>query len=226
MEKIKILIADDLEVHRRRLERLIKLQPNMELIGSASSGYEVTMMAAMKQPDIILMDIQMEHNTAGIEAAKEINKQLPNIKIIMLTVHKDNNIIFAAFQTGIVDYVLKTCEDGEIVDAIQCAHNNRSPIRPIIAEQIRNEFQRLKDSEKSLLYVINIMSELTQSEFEVLRLLRDGKKRKEISKLRYVEEDTVRKQINSILKKFDKKSYKEVLEVTEKSGIFDIVKKL
>ncbi len=107
MEKIKLLIADDLEVHIRRLERLIKEKPDLELVATARSGYEAVMMAAIHHPDIILMDIQMENNMAGIEAAKQINEKLGDIKIIMLTVHKDDNIIFAAFQTGIVDYILK-----------------------------------------------------------------------------------------------------------------------
>lgn len=226
MEKIKILIADDLEVHRRRLERLIKDQNDMQLIGAAKSGYEAAMMAAMHQPDIILMDVQMENNMAGIDAAKQINEKLPNIKIIILTVHKDDNIIFAAFQTGIVDYIIKTGSDQEVLDAIYSAHNNLSPIRPIIAEKIRSEFQRMKESEQSILFVIKIISELTPSELKVLQLLSEGKTRREIALLRCVEEDTIKKQINSILKKFNKKNYKEVLSIIEELNIFQIIKNI
>lgn len=226
MEKIKILIADDLEVHRRRLERLIKDQNDMQLIGAAKSGYEAAMMAAMHQPDIILMDVQMENNMAGIDAAKQINEKLPNIKIIILTVHKDDNIIFAAFQTGIVDYIIKTGSDQEVLDAIYSAHNNLSPIRPIIAEKIRSEFQRMKESEQSILFVIKIISELTPSELKVLQLLSEGKTRREIALLRCVEEDTIKKQINSILKKFNKKNYKEVLSLIEELNIFQIIKNI
>lgn len=224
MEKIKILIADDLEIHRKRLERLIKVQKDMELVETAQSGYEVVMMAAMHNPDIILMDIQMEHNLAGIEAAKQINQKLPHIKIIMLTVHKDDNVIFAAFQTGIVDYLIKTCSDEEIIDAIHSANHNLSPIRPMVAEKIRNEFQRMKDSEKSLLYVLRIISELTPSELKVLQLLGEHKTRRQIAEIRCVEQDTIKKQINSILKKFNKSNYKEVLEIIEGLKIFEVIK--
>ncbi|WZL80425.1 response regulator transcription factor [Vallitaleaceae bacterium 9-2] len=224
MEKIKLLIADDLEVHIRRLERLIKEKPDLELVATARSGYEAVMMAAIHHPDIILMDIQMENNMAGIEAAKQINEKLGDIKIIMLTVHKDDNIIFAAFQTGIVDYILKTDTDDNILDAIYSAHKNLSPIRPMVAEKIRDEFQRMKESEQSILFVIKIISELTPSELKVLQLLSENKTRKEVAALRCVEVDTIKKQINSILKKFNKSNYKEVLKIINKLKIFDLIK--
>ncbi|MEG0352159.1 MAG: LuxR C-terminal-related transcriptional regulator, partial [Cellulosilyticaceae bacterium] len=148
----------------------------------------------------------------------------PHIKIIMLTVHKDDNVIFAAFQTGIVDYIIKTCSDDEIIDAIYSANNNLSPIRPMVAQKIRNEFQRMKDSEKSLLYVLRIISELTPSELKVLQLLAERKTRKQIAEIRCVEQDTIKKQINSILKKFEKSNYKEVLEIIEGLKIFEVIK--
>lgn len=226
MQTIKLLIVDDLEVHIRRLERLIGENKELQLVGKANSGYEAVMMAAIHKPDIILMDIQMENNMAGIEAAKQINEKLPNIKIIMLTVHRDDSIIFAAFQTGIVDYVLKTSSDEEIIDAIYCAHKNLSPIRPMIAEKIRNEFQRMRESEQSILYVIRIISEITPSELQVLQLLAQNKTRKEIAAIRCVEQDTIKKQINSILKKFNKPNYKEVVKIVNDLKIFDLIKKL
>lgn len=226
MGKINVLIADDLEVHRRRLERIVKGHNDLELVGIAKNGYESVILAATHKPDIILMDIQMENNMAGIEAAKQINEKLPNIKIIILTVHKDDNVVFAAFQTGIVDYLIKTASDEEILDAIYSAYNNLSPIRPIIAEKIRSEFQRMKESEQSILFVLKMISELTPSELKVLQLLHENKTRKEIAAIRCVEQDTIKKQINSILKKFNKSNYKEVLKIIRELNIFEMIKSL
>ncbi len=226
MKKVKLLVVDDLKIHIRRLQRLIDAQEDLEVVATAENGYEAVMMAAMHEPDIILMDIQMEHNMAGIEAAKQINEKLPNIKIIMLTVHKDDSIVFAAFQTGIVDYVLKTASDEEILGAIYSAHKNLSPIRPIIAQQIRDEFQRMKESEKSVLYVVRILSKVTPSELEILKLLVQNKTRKQIADIRCVEQDTIKKQINSILKKFNKKNSKEVVKIIDDLKIFDLIKKI
>lgn len=224
MEIIQILIADDMEAHRRRLERIINSVGNLSLVASAKSGYEAVAYAAIKKPDIVLMDIEMESQMAGVKAASEINKILPNTKIVMLTVHQDNNIVFAAFQTGIVDYLMKSAPKEEIIEAIYSAANNQSPIRPIIAEKIRQEFARIKKSEDHLTHFFKIIANLTPSELEVLKLLCSGMKRKEIAEARAVEVETIKKQISSLLKKFDKNSTKEiVIDVTELK-LFDMIK--
>lgn len=225
-QKIRILIADDMEAHRRRLERVIAKCAQMECVAKAASGYEAVRQAAAVKPDIILMDIEMESAYAGVDAAKQINEQLPQSKIIVLTVHKDDNFIFAAFQTGIMDYILKTSTDEEIIDAITSAYENRSPIRPMIAEKIREEFARVKKTESSMLYVIQIISELTPSELQVLRLLCEGKTRKQIAENRCVEYETIKKQINSLLKKFQMSSVTEIIQTVNELRIFEVLKKL
>ena len=224
MEPIKILVADDMEAHRRRLERLIKRDQNLQIVASAKSGYEAVALTVLNKPHIVLLDIEMETPNAGIEAAAEINKILPDIKIIILTVHQDNQNIFAAFQTGIVDYLLKTASQEEIIEAIYSANQNESPIRPYIAEKIRHEFARIKKSENHLTDFFKIIATLTPSELEVLKLLCRGLKRKEIAEERTVELDTVKKQISSLLKKFDKRNTNEVVEVVKEYKLFDVIK--
>jgi DNA-binding NarL/FixJ family response regulator len=224
LEKIQIVIADDMEAHRRRLERIIHGDKNLELAGSAKSGYEAIALAATKKADIVLMDIEMESQMAGIKAAAEINKISPSTKIIMLTIHQDNNIVFAAFQIGIVDYLIKSAPKEEILEAIYSASKNQSPIRPIIAEKIRQEFARIKKSEDNLAQSFQVISNLTQSELEVLKLLCNGLKRKEIADIRTVEIETIKKQINSLLKKFDKSSTKEIVKKVNELKILDMIK--
>ncbi|MCH6267209.1 response regulator [Neobacillus citreus] len=224
MENIHILIADDMEAHRRRLERIINSVDNLSIAASAKSGYEAVAYAAIKKPDIVLMDIEMESQMAGVKAASEIHKILPETKIIMLTVHQDNNIVFAAFQTGIVDYLMKAAPKEEIIEAIYSAYNNQSPIRPIIAEKIRTEFARIKKSEDQLTYFFKIIANLTQSELEILKLLCSGLKRKEIADIRAVEVETIKKQISSLLKKFDKNSTKEIITEVNELRLFDLIK--
>ncbi|PLR86379.1 DNA-binding response regulator [Bacillus canaveralius] len=224
MENIKILIADDMEANRRRLDRMIRAAGNLSLVASAKSGYEAVAYAAVKKPDIILMDIEMESQMAGINAAAEIHKILPETKVIMLTVHQDNNIVFAAFQTGIVDYVIKTAPKEEILEAIYSASSNQSPIRPIIAEKIRQEFARIKKSEDHLTHFFKIIANLTPSELEVLKLLCSGLKRKEIAEARAVEIETIKKQIGRLLQKFSKKTTREIVEEVNELKLFDILK--
>lgn len=221
--QIKVLVVDDMEAHRRRIERIIASQKDMALVESAKSGYEAVLFAAIHKPDIIMMDIEMESKFAGVSAARQINEKLPDIKIVILTVHEDDNVVFAAFQTGVVDYVIKSAPAEEILEAVRSAYANRSPIRPIIAEKIRNEFKRIKNNEESLLFVIKIVSELTPSELEVLKLLCQNKNRRQIAEVRCVEPETVKKQIASILRKFDKASTRELVKTVNLMHIFDVL---
>ncbi len=221
MTAIKIVIADDMEAHRRRLERIIHSHADMELAGSLSTGSETVLCALQSRPDIILMDIEMETQFAGIEAAKEIHQRLPETKIIVLTVHEDDNIIFAAFQTGIVDYMIKSSTPEEIADGIRSAYQDDSPIRPIIAKKLRNELVRVKNTETKLMSVLNIISLLTPSELEILKLLCQSHSRQKIAELRSVELETIKKQINGILKKFNMQRSKDVVRLINELKIFD-----
>jgi DNA-binding NarL/FixJ family response regulator len=225
-QPIRILIADDMEAHLRRLERTFAKHDDFACVARASSGHDAVIQAALHQPDVILMDIEMESQFAGIQAAKVINEKYPSMKIIVLTVHKDENFIFAAFQTGITDYLLKNAADVEITEAVRSAFVNASPIRPMIAEKIREEFARVKRAESSLLNIIQIISELTPSELQVLRLLCEGKKRKQIAEERCVEYETIKKQINSILKKFQMPDSAMVIQTINDLRIFEVMKKL
>lgn len=219
--KIKVLIADDMEAHRRRLNRIISAQPDMEVAGLAESGYEAVLLSATRRPDIILMDIEMESKTAGIQSAQQINQNLPDIKIIMLTAHQDESLIFQSYQSGIMDYIIKTASNEEIIAGIRHAYDGTSPIRGEIAQIIRNEFKRLRNNESSVLYVINNIAQLTASELEVLKLFCQHKTKKEIAQERMVEFDTVKKQTTSILKKFHKETMSEVVSLIKELNLLD-----
>ena len=222
-DKIRVLIADDLETHRRRFERIIEREPDMRAVYCAKSGRDAVQNAVVSRPDIILMDVEMEDTFAGISASMEINQSLPETKIIMLTVHDDDKSVFAAFKSGIVDYVVKTASDEEIVEAIRAAHKNLSPIRPIIAEKVRRAFQTISLREEKLLYIINYIATLSPSELEVVRLLYEGRQLRQIAEARCVELVTIKKQINSILKKSNKGRTRELIGEMKEMHIFELL---
>ncbi len=225
-DKIRILIAEDQLSQRKLLEQEIKGADGLELAAVAENGYEAVMLSGIHKPDIILMDIEMESSVAGIQAAREINRNLPNIKIIVLTAHKDETLILAAFQTGIVDYIIKDTPVQEVLEAVRMACQNKSPIRPIAAEKVREELRRSKEREEGLLYIIKLISELTPTEMEIMRLLYEGKSRREIIAERCVELGTIKVQIHSILQKTDKRSTKELIKEIKKYQIFETLSKL
>ena len=160
--------------------------PEIELTGSLSSGTEAVSAALASPPDIILIDIEMETKDAGIRASREILASLPDIKIIILTVYEDDELIFSAFQLGVCDYMLKNSSNEEIISGIKAAYEGRSPIRPEIAGKIRSEFKRVKTYETSFLYMLNLLASLTVTELDTLYLLSSGHTRADICAIRHV----------------------------------------
>lgn len=221
--QIRIIIADDLEAHRRRLERILAKEDDLDLVYAAKSGEEAAVQADRLRPDIVLMDVEMEESFSGIDAAMEINKKHPDIRIIILSVHNDEKVIYSAFQTGIVDFLLKSEGPEAIVQAIHSAMDNASPIRPYIADRLRSDYRRSRRSEESLMKTIKLLADLTPGELTVIRLLKQGMKRKEVADSRFVTEDTIKKQINSILKKCRKRNTRELIAEMEDFGIFSII---
>jgi DNA-binding NarL/FixJ family response regulator len=104
---IRVLVVDDLETFREHFRDILEKDPSIRLIGMAASGEEAVRMALKERPDVILMDVIMENDRAGITAAKRISENLSSVKIIMLTVLEDDETIYNAFQIGAVDYLLK-----------------------------------------------------------------------------------------------------------------------
>ena len=223
---IRVLIADDLQPICRRYENYINKDSDMQTVGIAYSGKEVIEKATILSPDIILMDIEMETRTAGLDAAKHILKQFPQTKIIILTVYEDDEFVFQAFQLGVSDYLLKDASPKEIVSCIRDAYHDCSPIRPVIAEKIRREFQRVKTSEQSFLYCLHIITQMTQTEIDILDLLSQGYSRSQICEIRCVELSTVKTHIKSILKKFNKTSSAEVIAMMNELQIFDYIRNI
>lgn len=99
-EKIRVMVVDDILSLCHRYSEIINKAKDMEIVAIANNGYEAVMKSAVCQPDVILMDIEMENKYAGITATKQIMEALPKIRIVILTVYEDDDMIYAAFQAG------------------------------------------------------------------------------------------------------------------------------
>lgn len=210
-EKIKVLIAEDVEPIRKRYAAVLRQSPDIEVVADVGTGEDACKAARDLVPDVILMDIEMEAKDAGIRATGEILAEMPSIKIIILTVYEEDELVFSAFRLGACDYVLKNASNEEIVNAVTSAYKGQSPIRPEIASKIRTEFQRVKTYESSFLFMLNILSTLTPKELDTLYLLSTGYNKRQICEMRCVEMSTVKSQVHSILKKFNKKKISEII---------------
>ena len=216
---MKVLVVDDIETIRMFYKKVLEKEDDIEVCATAQNGYEAVMQTAIHRPDIILMDIEMESKTAGIEAIKQILSQFPNIKIIVMTIHDEDSLIFESFKLGAVDYMIKSTSEKEIVKEVRDVYRNQCSIKPEIASKLKTEFRRLKEEEESFLYYIYLLKQLTQTELEILSMFLHGKTREEICEEKYIESSTLNTHIRRILKKFYAKSIKEVIQILEKSGV-------
>lgn len=223
MDKIKVLIAEDMEPIRKRYVKILNSAGDMEVCADVGSGEEAVMQQSLQDADVILMDIEMETADAGIRAAQKIFQKDRHVKIIILTVYEEDELIFTAFQMGVCDYILKNAQPEEIMQSIRDAYENKSPLRPEIASKILGEFKRVRSCENSFLLAVNIVTSLTSTELEILDLLIQHKTRAEICALRHVEMSTIKSQIHEILKKFDLDSTGEVVSLIDRMGLYDLI---
>lgn len=213
MEKIKLMLADDFDILREDWSELINAQPDMEVVGTASTGREIINLVSQKTCDIILMDIEMETVKAGIMATEAIRHTNPEIKVIFLTAHETDDMVITAMGTGAVDYIVKGCKDEELLGHIRAAYEGQPMLEAAIQEKIMEEYVRLRRSEQSLLFFINNIAKLTPSERDLVKLLLMEYKVREIAEIRCVEVVTVKTQIKSLLRKFGCTRTKQIVKM-------------
>lgn len=211
--KCRILVAEDFDVIREDMVELINAQDDMIVVGQAISGKQIVELARTIPHDMILMDIEMEHMNSGIEATYEIIEHLPEDRIIFLTAHETKQMIINAMGAGAVDYIIKGTEDEEILMHIRSVLEGNSIMQHKIQETIMQEYMRLQKSERSLLFFINNVSQLTGTEKELIKLLLEGHKVNEIAGIRCVESSTIKTQINRLLRKFGCERTKEIVNM-------------
>lgn len=210
---IKVAIAEDFELIREDLKELIDSQEDMQVVWAAETGVQAVELAEKEATDIILMDIEMETINAGILAAEKIRDKNSEQKIIFMTAHETNEMIITAMGTGAVDYLVKGEDSEEILSHIRNAFAGRATMNSRIQETIMREYSRLQRSERSLLFFIHNVSQLTAAERELVKLLLEGMKVKEIAQVRCVEMITVKTQIKSLLRKFGCSRTKEIVSM-------------
>lgn len=222
-DKIKVLIAEDMPGIQKRLKRILNSDNQIEVVSCVSNGYATVLQTAIHRPDVVLADVEMEDKEDGLRAASEILDKLPNTKVVILTVHKEDSIVFSAYKIGVTDYILKNAKSKDIIKRVKDAYMNKSSISAEVAQKIKKEFKRIKSMEDSFLYSVKLISQLTPTEIDIIKMMREGNTRNDICEKRVVQLSTVKSQINSILKKMGKSSMKEVVHFFEDNEIFNLL---
>lgn len=189
---IKVLIVDDHEMVRLGISSYLGVQSDMEVVGEAENGQEAVERALALRPDAILMDVVMPEMD-GIAATKEILRQWPEAKIIILTSFIDDEKVYPAIEAGAASYILKTSTAAEIAKAIRATANGESVLEPEVTTKMMN---RMSQKNQPQLY-----EDLTAREREVLMLIAKGKSNKEIADELFITLKTVKTHVSNILAK-------------------------
>jgi DNA-binding NarL/FixJ family response regulator len=192
---IRIIIADDHTLLRDGLRALFASISDIEVVGEAETGAEVIAKAAQLQPDVILMDIQMP-DVNGIQATRQIVAKYPSIGIIVVTMYKDDDSVFAAMRAGARGYILKGADQDEMLPAIRAVASGEALFGPEITTRLVNFFS---SSQADL--SPQAFPELTSHEHEMLELIARGLNNQAIANRLSISKKTVRNPILNIFNK-------------------------
>ncbi len=191
---IRVLFADDHEMVRIGVSAYLSSQSDIEVIAEADDGQEAIDLALEHKPDIILMDLVMDHMD-GIEATKEIVQKWPEAKIIVVTSFLDDEKVYPALEAGATSYMLKTSKANEIADAIRATYEGQSILEPEVTGKIMNKMRTKPQND--------LHEDLTEREKEVLKLMAEGKSNQEIADELYIAMKTVKVHVSNVLGKLE-----------------------
>jgi DNA-binding NarL/FixJ family response regulator len=215
MADIRVLIVDDVEQVRQDLRTVLMLSGEMEIIGEAANGVEAILLAESLQPDVVLMDLEMPVMN-GIEATRQIKDKLPDSALVVLTVSADECSLFSAIKAGAMSYIVKDANIERILEVIRSASRGEGYIHPPLVPQVLGEFSRLSAQAQS---DRELFRELTRREIEVLELIGQGCRNREIAARLFISERTVKNHVTSILAKLHVNDRIEAALIAAKHGL-------
>jgi two-component system response regulator NreC len=194
----RIVIAEDHTILREGLRALLSSDPDFEIVGEAEDGRAAIRRVETLLPDLVLMDLSMPRMN-GLEAIKDIKKQSPDTKIVALTVHKAEEYILATLKAGADGYVLKDAHHSELVLALKNVLSGKRYLSPGISEKVIEGYLEGRKALKPA----SIYDTLTQREREILKLIAEGYKNKEVADYLCISLKTVEKHRANLIKKLD-----------------------
>lgn len=206
---IRLLLVDDQEIFRQGLASLLSLEDDLEVVGEAANGKEAIALSHELQPDVILMDIRMPV-CDGVVATQEIHQRSPWIRILVLTTFDEDEYIWKSLQAGASGYLLKSTPAPQLATAIRTLHQGHCQLGPTIAPKV---FAQLRYPTDKLVANPNshaansssseVLARLSDREQEVLNLIAQGKSNREIAKVLFLSEGTVKNYVTQILNRLD-----------------------
>jgi len=214
---MKILLVDDHALFREGLASLLDAQPDLSIVGQAACVSEAVEQARALKPDAILMDISMPDGT-GIDAAREILAEQPDVSIVFLTVHEDDERLFDAISVGGKGYLPKNISTTELLKMLRGLLHGEAALPRQTTSRILNEFARMKTQSPEA-EAISEDAALTPRELEILKLAATGASNKEIAQNLVITESTVKNHMRNILGKLNLGNRREAVAYARRRGL-------
>jgi DNA-binding NarL/FixJ family response regulator len=208
----RILIADDHAIVRSGLKRVLDAKPDMEVVAEAEDGAETVEKALKEDVHLAILDISMPRMT-GIQAAAELHKRKPELKILMLSMHDSEQFLFESLKAGASGYVLKSGADEDIVDAVRAAMRGDSYLYPSAVTTLVSDYVERGDRGEEQFDV------LTPRELEVLKLIAEANTSKEIAEKLFISLKTVDRHRQNILDKLGMRDRVELTRYAIRRGL-------
>ncbi len=211
----RILLVDDHVLFREGVVSLLNAQPDFDVVGQASSVASAISMVSDLQPDLVLMDFSLPDGT-GLDATRIILAQWPETDIVFLTVHEEDDRLFAAIRSGAKGYLLKNVPISKLLAFLRGLEVGEIAVSPAMTRRIMDEFARLEPASEPSPAV---PSELTARELEVLQELATGASNREIADRLIIAENTVKNHVRNILTKLNLRNRREVASFALRHGL-------
>lgn len=206
---IRVLLADDHRVVLQGFRLILSRHPDVEVVGEAFSGKEAVAATIKLQPDVVVMDIAMPE-VNGVEATRQILRDAPRTKVVILTMHKDSAYVREALRAGAKGYLLKDSIDGELVAAVRAAARGDAYLSPSVSATVLEHY-----GEK----VTDPMELITNRERQVLQLLAEGKTSKDVANELKISAYTVDAHRSRIMKKLELRTGRDLVRFAMKRGL-------
>lgn len=214
MNPCRIIIADDQPLFRQALKNLLSAKPDLQVVGESSDGYQLFDLIGRLLPDLLLFDLSLL-NSRGIETIREIKKAYPRLKMLILTTKNDKQRLEQAISAGARGYLLKEDVDAELFTAVEKIRRGRIYVSLNLMEELTEDWvQTLHDESKAS----PKMDQLTGREKEVLKLIADGKRSKEIANLLLISTRTVERHRANIMQKLEVKKTVDIMRHAIQKG--------